>query len=98
MMSILTHRKSFQLPLLVLCIVAIVTTFNACVKENLEPIELPTNSMEILRLEIYTNNIESTRNFWGEKIGLVEVAGESSTSKVTYYIGDPETNCKLTFR
>ena len=50
MMSILTHRKSFQLPLLLVCIVAIAITFNACVKENLEPIELPQKSMEIVRL------------------------------------------------
>ena len=96
MMSILKHLKSFQLPLLVVCIVVLAITFNACVKENLEPIELPQKSMEIVRLEIYTNNLNSTRNFWGEKMGLEEVAGESSATKVTYYLGD--TTCKLTFR
>ena len=94
MMSILTHRKSFQLPLLLLSIIAVAITFNACVKENLEPIELPLKSMEIVRLEIYTNNLNSTRNFWGEKIGLEEVAGESSSSKVTYKLG----SSLLTFR
>jgi catechol-2,3-dioxygenase len=94
MMSNLTLRKSFQLPLLVLCIVAIAITFNACVKENLEPIELPQKSMDIVRLEIYTNNITSTRNFWGEKIGLEEVTSESSQTKVTYKIG----SSFLTFR
>lgn len=96
MMSILRHRKSFQLPLLLLCIVVVASTFNACVKENLEPIELPQKSMEIVRLEIFTNNLTLTRNFWGEKIGLEEVLGESSATKVTYYLGD--TSCKLTFR
>jgi hypothetical protein len=94
MMSILTHRKSFQLPLLVICTLVLAITFNACVKENLEPIELPQKSMDIVRLEIYTNNIESTRNFWGEKIGLEEVPGESSTTKVTYKLG----SSLLTFR
>ena len=94
MMSILIHRKSFQLPLLVLCIVTIAITFNACVKENLEPIELPQKSMEIVRLEIFTNNIISTRNFWGEKIGLAEVTSEASATKVTYKIG----SSLLTFR
>ena len=87
MMSILTQRKSFQLPLLVLCIIAIAISFNACVKENLEPIELPTNSMDIVRLEILTNNLTSTRNFWGEKIGLKEVSEDSSNSKATFILG-----------
>jgi hypothetical protein len=94
MMSILTHRKSFQLPMLIVCVVAIAITFNACVKENLEPIELPQKSMDIVRLEIYTNNITSTRNFWREKIGLDEVTSESSATKVTYKIG----SSFLTFR
>jgi len=94
MMSILTHRKAFQLPLLLLCIVAVAITFNACVKENLEPIELPQNSMEIVRLEILTNNLTTTRNFWGEKIGLEEVIEETSNSKVTYKLG----SSLLTFR
>jgi catechol-2,3-dioxygenase len=94
MMSILTHRKSFQLPLILLCIVAIAISFNACVKENLEPIELPQNSMEIVRLEILTNNLTSTRNFWGEIIGLEEVTEETSNSKVTYKLG----SSLLTFR
>ena len=57
MMSILAHRKSFQLPLIVVCIVFLAITFNACVKENLEPIELPQKSMDIVRLEIYTNDL-----------------------------------------
>jgi len=94
MMSILTHRKSFQLPLLLACIVVVAITFNACVKENLEPIELPQKSMEIVRLEIYTNNLTLTRSFWGEKIGLEEVTAESSSSKVTYKLG----TSLLTFR
>ena len=94
MMSILTQRKSFQLPLLLICIVAIAITFNACVKENLEPIELPQKSMDIVRLEIYTNNLSLTRDFWGEKIGLEEVSGESSATKVTYKLG----SSLLTFR
>jgi len=94
MMSILTHRKSFQLPLLVICIIALAISFNACVKENLEPIELPQKSMDIVRLEIFTNNLTLTRNFWGEKIGLEEVSGESSATKVTYKLG----SSLLTFR
>ena len=87
MMSILTHRKSFQLPMLLLCIVVVALTFNACVKENLEPIELPQNSMDIVRLEILTKNLTLTRNFWGEKIGLEEVPSGSSNTKVTYKLG-----------
>lgn len=94
MMSTLTHRKSFQLPLLVICIIALAISFNACVKENLEPIELPQKSMDIVRLEIFTNNLTLTRNFWGEKIGLEEVSGESSATKVTYKLG----SSLLTFR
>jgi len=93
-MSTLTHRKSFQLPLLVICIIALAISFNACVKENLEPIELPQKSMDIVRLEIFTNNLTLTRNFWGEKIGLEEVSGESSATKVTYKLG----SSLLTFR
>ena len=94
MMSNLTHRKSFQFPLLILCIVALAITFNACVKENLDPIELPQKSMEIVRLEILTNNLTSTRNFWGGKIGLEEVTEETTNSKVTYKLG----TSLLTFR
>ena len=94
MMSILTQRKSFQLPLLLICIVAIAITFNACVKENLEPIELPQKSMDIVRLEIYTNNLSLTRDFWGEKIGLEEVP-EEDDSKVSFKLGKDDT---LTFQ
>ena len=94
MMSILTLRKSFQFPLIILCIIALAISFNACVKENLEPIELSQKSMDIVRLELNTNNITLTRNFWGEKIGLEEIIQESSANKVTYKIG----NSLLTFR
>jgi hypothetical protein len=86
-MSFLNHTKSFRIAIFALSIAILAVSFNACVKENLEPIELPQNSMDIVRLEILTNNIAATRKFWGEKISLTEKLDESGPNKVTYNLG-----------
>jgi hypothetical protein len=86
-MSFLKHTKSFRIAMFAFSIAILAISFNACVKENLEPIELPQNSMDIVRLEILTNNIAVTRKFWGEKIGLTEKLDESGPNKVTYNLG-----------
>lgn len=97
-MSFLKHTKSLRIAMFVLSIAIIAVSFNACVKENLEPIELPQKSMEIVRLEILTNNISATRIFWGEKIGLTEKIDESGLNKVTYYLGSSLLTFKYIFQ
>ncbi len=92
-MSILRKQfvqyKSFVI--LSLITIALTCVYSSCKKEDLKTIDYPSQSLEIKELEIKTNNVEKSREFWEGSLHLQVI--DTTLHGFTVKLG----NSRLTF-
>jgi hypothetical protein len=86
------HYKGFVILSLITIVLSII--YSSCKKEDLKTIDFPAQSFEIKELEIKSNNLAKSREFWSESLNLPVI--DSAQNEFTVQLGNSRLKFSFT--